>query len=162
MRKHNPAGPGRLCDRRCRRCHHSLSHGLGLISQLCLSNAVVDCRRAGSRPLPISTPSRAIVVAPALVPCPSASALSCRRRRRHHHQRRRTRPADRRRPHPPSPSRQPPSSSTATIIVATKPSSAPKSPQKPTKAPWKHYLQRNPYRKKEKAVKLFFYLRHNF
>ena len=52
----------------------------------------------------------------------------------------------------PSPSRQPLLSSTATIIDATKPSSAPKSPQKPTKAPRKHYFQRNPYRKKtEKA-----------
>ena len=35
----------------------------------------------GSRPLPVSVPSPDVVVAPALVPCPSGSALACRRRR---------------------------------------------------------------------------------
>ena len=51
-------------------------------------------------PLPaVSAPSRAVVVAPALVPCLSASALACRRHRpRRRHQRRRMRPTDHRRP----------------------------------------------------------------
>ena len=40
------------------------------------------CRHAGSRPLPISVPLPDIVIAPALVPCPSASALACRHCRR--------------------------------------------------------------------------------
>ncbi len=37
-----------------------------------------------------SPPSPAVFVAPALVPCPSASTLTCRRHRRRRHQRRRT------------------------------------------------------------------------
>ena len=39
----------------------------------------VSCR-AGSRPLPVQRPLRAVVIAPALVPCPSASTLACRQR----------------------------------------------------------------------------------
>jgi hypothetical protein len=42
----------------------------------------------------VSAPSRAVVVAPALVPCLSASALACRRRRCRRHRRRRMGPTD--------------------------------------------------------------------
>jgi hypothetical protein len=73
-------------------------------------NAVVVRRRAGSRPLSVTFPSPAVVIAPALVPCPSASALACCRCRRCRPRRLRTRPADCRRPPPPSPSRLPPPS----------------------------------------------------
>ena len=51
----------------------------------------------------------AVVVVPALVPCPSASALTCPRRRCRHHQRRWTHLSDRRRPPPPPPLPPPPS-----------------------------------------------------
>ena len=51
-------------------------------------------------PLPaVSAPLRAVVIAPALVPCLPASALACRRRcRRSCHRWRRMRPTDHRRP----------------------------------------------------------------
>jgi hypothetical protein len=40
------------------------------------------CSPSGSHPLPVSVPSPDVVVAPAHIPCPSASALACRRPRR--------------------------------------------------------------------------------
>ena len=69
-------------------------------------------RCASSRPLPVSVcprlPSLSSPPAliPALVPCPSASALACRRCRRCHHRRQWTRPANRHCLPPPSPSRR--------------------------------------------------------
>jgi hypothetical protein len=92
------------------------------------SASALTCRRrchAGSRPWPVgvrprlppsssrwlsslarrrppspavSAPSRAVVIAPALVPCLSASALACRRHRRRRHRRRRMRLIDHRCP----------------------------------------------------------------
>jgi hypothetical protein len=61
-------------------------------------SSLVPARRLPPSPA-VNAPSRAVVLAPALVPCLSASALACRHRRhRRRHRRRRMRPTDHRRP----------------------------------------------------------------
>jgi hypothetical protein len=107
-----------LAWRRCRAGSHHFPVSVHPCLLLSLPPPLVPCPSASSP---------AVVVALALIPCSSVSALAYCRRRRRRHRRQRSRPADCCHPPPLSPSLQPPSSSAATIIVATKPSLPPPS-----------------------------------